>query len=100
MGAVSRKQLRYSYALPSFSGGTLKVSNGIFFKNIVNFKRDRWMTCDFTSFFNSVSVISGRWADDYERLCAMEPRLRLKRSLPQAGLELTTARSVGQRLIH
>ena len=23
--------------------------------------------------FNSVSVISGRWADDNERLCAMEP---------------------------
>ena len=29
--------------------------------------------------FNSISVISGRWADDYERLCAMEPRLRLRR---------------------
>ena len=83
-----------------FSGGTLKVSNDLFFKNIVNFKRDRWMTCDFTSFFNNVSVISGRWADDYERLCAMEPPLRLLKSLPQAGLELTTARSVGQRLIH
>ena len=26
--------------------------------------------------------------DDNERLSAMEPRLRLKRSLPQAGLEL------------
>ena len=24
--------------------------------------------------FNSISVISGRWADDNERLCAMEPR--------------------------
>ena len=30
----------------------------------------------------------------------MEPRLRLKRSSPQAGLELTTARLVGQRLTH
>ena len=29
--------------------------------------------------FNSVSVISGRWADDNERLCAMEPGLRLGR---------------------
>ena len=29
------------------------------------------MTCDFTSFFNSISVISGRFLDDNERLCAM-----------------------------
>ena len=29
--------------------------------------------------FNSVSVISGRWAVDNERLCAMELRLRLRR---------------------
>ena len=52
----------------------------------------------FNVLFNSIPVISGRWADDNERLCAMEPCLRLKRSSPQAGLELTTARSVGQRL--
>ena len=54
----------------------------------------------FNVLFNSISVISGQWADDTERLCAMEPRLRLKRSSPQAGLELTTARLVGQRLTH
>ena len=30
-------------------------------------------------FFNSLSVISGRWADDNERLFAMEPRLRRRR---------------------
>ena len=29
--------------------------------------------------FNSISVISGKWADDNERLCATEPRLRLRR---------------------
>ena len=29
--------------------------------------------------FNSISVISGRWANVNERLCAMEPRLRLRR---------------------
>ena len=29
--------------------------------------------------FNSISAISGRWADDNEGLCAMEPRLRLRR---------------------
>ena len=50
--------------------------------------------------FNSISVISGRWADDYERLYAMELCLRLQRSSPQAGLEATTARSVGQSLTH
>ena len=50
--------------------------------------------------FNSISVISGQWADDNERLCAMKPCLLLKRSLPQMGLELKTARSVGQGLTH
>ena len=28
--------------------------------------------------FNSISVISGRWTDDNERLCTMESRLRLR----------------------
>ena len=37
--------------------------------------------------FNSISVIAGRWAADNGRLYAIEPRLRLKRSPPQAGLE-------------
>ena len=37
--------------------------------------------------FNSISVISGRWAGDNERLCAMEPRLRLSKSPSQAGLK-------------
>ena len=50
--------------------------------------------------FNSVSMISGRWTDDNERLCAMEARLQLKRSPSQAGIELRTARSVGQPLTH
>ena len=35
--------------------------------------------------FNSISVISGRLADDNERLCAMEPRLRLRRFCPEQG---------------
>ena len=34
---------------------------------------------------------------DNERLSAMDPRLRLKISPPQAGLETVIARSVGQR---
>ena len=52
---------------------------------------DGWTTCDFTS-FSTVFVISGRWMDDNERLCAMEPRLRLKRYPLQAGIEPGTAR--------
>ena len=48
--------------------------------------------------FKSISVISGRWAGDNERLCAVELRLRLERSLPETGLEPGIARSVGQRL--
>ena len=51
----------------------------------------------FNSFSISTSVISGRWPSDNERLCAMKPCLLLKRDLSQAGLELRTARSVGQR---
>ena len=53
-----------------------------------NFSRERdgWMDdLRFYVLFNSISVISGRWADDNERLCAMEHRLRLKRSSPQTG---------------
>ena len=45
-------------------------------------------------------VISGPWVDDNEKLCAMEPSLQLKRSLPQAGLEPGTASAVGQGLTY
>ena len=38
--------------------------------------------------FNSISVISGRWVDDYERLS------------PRAVLEPGTAKSVSQRSTH
>ena len=38
-----------------------------------------WMDDAIYGFFNSISVISGRGADDNERLCAMEPGLRLRR---------------------
>ena len=50
------------------------------------------------TFFNSFSVLSGRWAVDNERLYRMEQCLRLKRALRQAGLVPRTARSVGQCL--
>ena len=62
---------------------------------------DGWMDdLRFNVLFNSILVISGWWADNNERLCAMEPLFRLKRSSPLAGLELMTARSVGQPLTH
>ena len=35
--------------------------------------------------FNSISIVSGRWLDDNERLCAMEPRLRLRRFSLEEG---------------
>ena len=42
---------------------------------------------------NSISVISGQWKADNERLCAMEPRLQFERFLPPVGLEPRTATS-------
>ena len=63
--------------------------------------KDGWLDdLRFYVLFNSISVISGRWAGDNERLCAMEPRLRLRRSRLRWGIELGTARSVYQRLTH
>ena len=49
------------------------------------------MTCDFKSFLNCISVKSGEWEGENERLFAMEPRLRLEIFLPPAGLEIRTA---------
>ena len=37
---------------------------------------------------NCISVILGRWPDDNERLCAMEPRLRLRRFRLEQGSNL------------
>ena len=50
--------------------------------------------------FNGISVISGRWADDNERLCAMIPGLRLRRVRLERGIKPGTARPVGQRLTY
>ena len=49
--------------------------------------------------FLQFSDESGRRVGNYERLCAMEPCLRLKRSPPHVEHEPGTARSAGQRLI-
>ena len=46
--------------------------------------------------FKSISVISGRWADDDES--NKNPFTVERGFLPRAGLELETARSVGQCL--
>ena len=46
--------------------------------------------------FYSISVISGRWDADNERLCAMEPSYWLERFPPLAGFEPGTARAAGQ----
>ena len=39
--------------------------------------------------FNSMSVISGQWADDNERLCVMEPYLWLRRTCLECGSNLS-----------
>ena len=50
---------------------------------------DGWMDdLRFYVLFNSVSVISGRWEVDNERLCAMELRLRLRRFGLERGSNL------------
>ena len=46
-----------------------------------------------------ISVISGWWVGNNEKLCAMEPHLRLERSLSQEGLKPQTAREAGQCLL-
>ena len=47
--------------------------------------------------FNSISVRSGQWADDNEKLCVP---FMVEKVSPWAGIEPRTARSVGQRLTH
>ena len=47
---------------------------------------DGWMNdLRFYVLFNSISAISGRLADDNERLCAIESRLRLGRFRLEQG---------------
>ena len=44
-----------------------------------------WMDDAMLRPFNSISVISGRWEVDNERLCAIELRLRLRRYRLELG---------------
>ena len=59
------------------------------------FQMDGWMTCDFTSF----STVFQSYLD-YERLimkgCDNGALFTVEKILPRAGIELGTARSVGQ----
>ena len=48
----------------------------------------------------SISVISGRWEGDNEKLCALELRFRLKRFPTPVCFESGTARSAGQRFTY
>ena len=50
--------------------------------------------------FYSISVISGRWDADNERLCAMEPCYWLERFPPVAGFEPGTARTADQGFVY
>ena len=61
---------------------------------------DGWMDLQFYVLFNSISVISGQWIGDNERLCAMKPCLHLKRFSPQAEIEPGTTGSAGQCLTY
>ena len=61
-------------------------------------KLDGWMDdLRFYILFNSISIISGQWVGDNERMYAIKPNLQLKSSPPQAGLDTRTARSVGPK---
>ena len=57
------------------------------------------MTCDFTSF----SIVFQSYQDDkrliMKAVCNGTP-FKLEKILSRAGIELVTARSVGQRLTH
>ena len=57
------------------------------------------MTCDFTSF----STVFQSYQDDGQLIikgCVQWNPFTVEKSSPRAGLELGTARSVGQRLTH
>ena len=64
--------------------------------NVKNkYYEDGWMDdLQFKVLFNSISVISGRYLGDFERLCAFEPRLRLERFPPFKVVIIT---NLGQR---
>ena len=61
---------------------------------------DGWMDdMQFYVLFNSITVISGQWKVDNERLCVIELHLRLRR-FALSGDRTWSTRSVGQCLTH
>ena len=69
-------------------------------KPLIGGRAGAWLALAILRIFNSISVISGRWTGDNEKLCATEPRLQLERSPPRAGVETRTAPSIGQGLTY
>ena len=70
----------------------LNLDHLLFWQYDIFYRQER-LSCDgwmddlqFYVLFNRISVISGRWVDVNERLCAMEPRLRLRRVRLEWGL--------------
>ena len=58
---------------------------------------DGWMNdLRFYVLFNSISVISGRWEVDNERLCAMELRLQLRGFRLERGLNFSSGGPLDQ----
>ena len=67
------------------SGTEIHIPNLCFVEMSVNYK---WIdNLGFYLFFNSISVISGRWEGDNKKQCAIEYLLQIKRSLLHTGLE-------------
>ena len=59
------------------------------------FEQLGWMDdLRFYILFHSISVISGRWVDENEKLCT-GTLFTVEKILPRAGLELGIARLVG-----
>ena len=60
------------------------------------------MTCDYTAYFYSISVISKQFVGDNEKLCAMEPHFQYtcKKFPPPAGLEPGTALALTKHKYH
>ena len=58
-----------------------------------------WMAYELCPFYG-ISVISGRWEEENDRVFAMEPSYWLERFPPLAGFEPGTARATGQRFTY
>ena len=81
-------------------GGTLTLLVFFLLRAVSAVTMDRWMTCDFTPFFNSIFITSGRWADDNKKLSAMESNFLVKKIRTHIRLEPGTVKSAGQRFTY